>query len=1737
MQYVPRFFRKISAAAAAVFLFFGLAVLVSPGLVPAASAQVSGIGTVAISGEPGVGHELTGTLVDWTDSESMDITYQWKSTEGGGAPLLNIEGATATSYTPTEADLGLYLFLTVTADGNSVDSDLVGPILHLPLLGEADGSGYYSIDSCEKLHMISYGLDGKYKLTADIDCAAADPRNENFDPNGPWSDRGGFHPIGSRKDPFTGELLGNVHSISGLFIDRGDDDAVALFAAITEPGSVSDLGLVDASISGNDYTAALVGFLTNGTVTRVSSSGEIHGDNDVGGLVGHHEGIRDERPATVIDSWSSADVYGGYSVGGLVGYNFMDMRITGSHAAGHVYGYESVGGLVGNNDGGSILRSYATGDVDSSSEDEPCCGDTGGAGGLVGSNIDEGRVEDSYATGHVNGAGYRIGGLVGQNGGTIVRSYASGEVDGYDRVGGLVGANGGTISNSYARGQVDGVYDVGGLAGRSGGTIEYSYSTGHVFGDDSTPGGLVGDWQCCSSINSSFWDDETSGTDWSDGGMSRSTSEMKDETNFTDYGWDFQGIWAIDGSEEPVNDGYPYLLTFTPPPFPDDDADGYYDISDCEQLQQLNRHLSWKFELVGDISCLATDPDSRGFDPEGPWGDGYGFQPIGDTVNWFTGELAGNGHVIDDLYIDRDQDYVGLFAVIGTSSAVSDFGLERVRISGNNDVGALAGFLGGTATGVHSTGQVNGSYDVGGLVGMHDDPYGIGSSSPLLFTWNGAKYEYVADVGRGLPRNTTGDDPVPVDNGSLVPKDGKYSVQVGAEYNEINYYDELALVTFDHAPGYQIATSPLRQDRDNYFTVATSPSHPLLSCTDKYGHDCLDDLRSFDDKWSYKDETGVNYWTMDFGDLSGAKRIQLVLRGATDWSLSGSFDRFIQVKDAQGNWVNAYDQSQISTLNGSPRNEVVDLTGKFVPGNYEVRMGFNLARINYVAIDTSDPVPYTMNVLHPAAAELDFRGFTAADRTYFWDHDYDVVSDKPAEPFAPQTGNFTRYGDVAPLLAATDDQFVIMHYGDHMDVSFDYVAPPAGTERNFAVYNWVTYKHASKETGQTVEPLPFRGMSRYPYEAPEAYPLTPENAAYLATWNTRQLGGLVAGSGSTIIDSWSAASVTGYEYIGGLLGYNNNKLVTGSHAGGTVSGSYDVGGLVGQNYNGTIEDSYAIGDVHGTQERTGGLVGQNSYGHINRSYATGAVDGNSRAGGLVGANGGYIYDAYARGAVTGNDNVGGLCGRSGRTIYRSYSTGAVSGGEGSGGLVGCQGSGYGSCGVGGDTNYSFWNYETSGLEESASGTGLSTDEMRTQTTFTDVGWDFDEVWIKDDIRNFGFPYLRAIPAADEPVSSGRSEVGPSAAVSSPNGGETLFSGNGYQIFWGVQGTGVTGSRVSYSTNGGSSWTVIKDDLSGGYLDWIAPNVSTSIALIRVEALGSGGVVLASDTSDANFTIAGAAPAGGGGGGGGTTPPVISPPSGEQGGSGSNVGDGGAPGSGNNPDTEGAGSSASGPDSLGRQGANQQLPPGYTVDALVKLPSDHDPLTTDDSTIYYIGLDAKRHPFPTRDMYHTWYAGFSSVREIDAATLAVIPLGEPILVRPGTKWIKLQTDPKTYYVAPGYRLRWIQDEAAAVALWGPDWNRNILDVSDALFTNFTVGSPITAAGLATGWPSGSLVQDTAGQRWYVTMTERRLISNEAAFTANLFQTAFVRVHPSQIGWQKPVGAPIVAREDALTSLLH
>jgi hypothetical protein len=130
--------------------------------------------------------------------------------------------------------------------------------------------------------------------------------------------------------------------------------------------------------------------------------------------------------------------------------------------------------------------------------------------------------------------------------------------------------------------------------------------------------------------------------------------------------------------------------------------------------------------------------------------------------------------------------------------------------------------------------------------------------------------------------------------------------------------------------------------------------------------------------------------------------------------------------------------------------------------------------------------------------------------------------------------------------------------------------------------------------------------------------------------------------------------------------------------------------------------------------------------------------------------------------------------------------------------------------------------------------------------------------------------------------------------------------------------------------------------------------------------------------------------------------------------------------------------------------------------LVKLPDDGDANTQEDTAVYYIGADGRRHAFPNDKAYFTWYSDFSGVKVLTADKLASIPLGANVRYRSGVRMVKFTTDPKVYAVSLGGQLRWIKTEELAKALYGHDWNTKIDDLSDAFYVNYSFGEPIEVA---------------------------------------------------------------------------
>ncbi len=182
-----------------------------------------------------------------------------------------------------------------------------------------------------------------------------------------------------------------------------------------------------------------------------------------------------------------------------------------------------------------------------------------------------------------------------------------------------------------------------------------------------------------------------------------------------------------------------------------------------------------------------------------------------------------------------------------------------------------------------------------------------------------------------------------------------------------------------------------------------------------------------------------------------------------------------------------------------------------------------------------------------------------------------------------------------------------------------------------------------------------------------------------------------------------------------------------------------------------------------------------------------------------------------------------------------------------------------------------------------------------------------------------------------------------------------------------------------------------------------------------------------------------------------------------------------------------------------------------------------------SSVYYLGSDNKRYVFPNSTTYFSWYKDFSGVVTIPASELQSYLLGGNVTMRPGTKLVKITTDPSVYAVEPNGVLRKIQSEAQASALYGINWAQRVVDVPDAFFTNYSIGSVLANGAM----PVGSLVKNSGSSDiYYYDGTNYRKIADEAALAANNFELANVITSATTI---TAGGTPITGAETDLVNV--
>jgi tetratricopeptide (TPR) repeat protein len=429
------------------------------------------------------------------------------------------------------------------------------------------------------------------------------------------------------------------------------------------------------------------------------------------------------------------------------------------------------------------------------------------------------------------------------------------------------------------------------------------------------------------------------------------------------------------------------------------------------------------------------------------------------------------------------------------------------------------------------------------------------SSCPYLYAWNGTRFEFITDfMGGGEmgyleePGRYNTPDPdeyVRIRGDQLQARNGRYELRVTNELEETMFVDRLQLIAVAHPQGTEVYPNEGMTDPPRPFILyKTRNAHPPLAATDDHGHDVLARITRMDREYpddfrrdpirGYADEHTLTL-KLDDGVPPG-RRTLLLLTGWTDYSWSSdnvaaaqagkaAMLPALQVKDARGVWRTVI--ADIGIPVGRPQTVTVDLTGKFLSASREVRIVTNMRVLwDQILVDTSTgAVPVELTRLDPTGANLHWRGFsreTSVDGREPYGYDYAQVS--YASPWKVMPGRYTREGDVRELLLRSDDMFVISRPGDEISLSFDATRLPPlprGWTRTFLLYadGFSKEMDINSASPDEVAPLPFHGMTKYPYQPPEHYPLTAARRAYLERYNTRVVTAEVPAIDTVFIDN------------------------------------------------------------------------------------------------------------------------------------------------------------------------------------------------------------------------------------------------------------------------------------------------------------------------------------------------------------------------------------------------------------------------------------------------------------------------------------------------------------------------------------------------------------------------------------------------------------------------------------------
>lgn len=683
----------------------------------------------------------------------------------------------------------------------------------------------------------------------------------------------------------------------------------------------------------------------------------------------------------------------------------------------------------------------------------------------------------------------------------------------------------------------------------------------------------------------------------------------------------------------------------------------YTVVNDATALQNMNDDLAGNYAVGSNFSLSSID----------------NWQPVGTSTSGsrFTGRLDGLGHTLSNLTIDRSTtSYVGLFGYVDNGGVIKNVGLADVSVTGQGNTGGLAGGTGysSSITNVWVSGQVTGTSNVGGLVGE-----GAGISHAYS-TANVVGSDY--HVG-GLVGRVTGSISHVWASGDVTGGTGE-SVGGLVGHGDGN-------ISHAHATGKVTSSGDNVGGLVGYAYYAVSNAYAtgdVSSTGDNVGGLSGKNSNTLSNVWASGNVTGGNnvggligdnsrdyYYTYGSGNYTNLNVSQSwasgnVTGGNHVGGLIGNHGANIYLGANTGSVTLGISQSY-ATGSVSGADHVGGLIGQDSASNIGTGEAVSVVS-NITETYASGAVSGTTNTggliggsdlssVSSSYWDIDTTGQASSSGGGTGINNADAYTQATYGGFDFDNDWFMLDGDTRPFLRSewstsitNAHQLQLMA----MDLAADYtlandldLAPaltnPGGMWKGGSFMPVGTFSPPNAFTGT------LNGQGH----------IIRNLVIYQPTMDGVGLFGYVQNATISHLGLVDAV-ITGQTQTAGLTGRNNGSAISYSYVSGSVTGTNYVGGLVGYSSNAaTVSYSYVTSSVTGTNN-VGGLVGLFGGalgtgvepGAVSYSYATGRVTGNG--GGLVGSRGdsaGTVTDSYWDKETTGKATSSGSAASFGKT--------------------------------------------------------------------------------------------------------------------------------------------------------------------------------------------------------------------------------------------------------------------------------------------------------------------------------------------------------------------------------------------------------------------------------------------------------------------------------------------------------